>query len=83
MTQHIVTQMKMMVNTIAEDIQVTVETVHDFPQQTLPTLEFQLWVGGDTIEDQHTDGFEVSIHYRYFEKPGSAKVMIIKDSAMP
>ena len=96
-------------NNINVNIQVTVESVYDFYSNTLPTLDFQLWLEDniqlgqeqtynddlqlgqykddnlkrDDFMDGKSDGTSKYVKYKYFEKPGGSKYMIMEQSAMP
>ena len=56
-------------NSINRNIEVTVETVDDFESKTLPTLDFQMWIGGkDDQLTQHTDGIRGdTVNYIFYE----------------
>ena len=59
-------------NIIFEFLEFTIETVDDFEDKRLPTLDFKLWVSPDNL-----------VLYTFFVKPTSSNQMIQKDTALP
>ena len=58
-------------NTVNPDLKFTAETVSDFENSRLPTLDFELWL--DTYG---------KIQHHYFKKPMKSEFVIMKSSAM-
>ena len=59
-------------NSICAFLTLTIETADDFPDNRLPTLELNIWVGMDNM-----------IYYVFFEKIMASTQTIQRRSAMP
>ena len=64
--------LRVSMNMLYRFLNVTIESVEDFVDSRLPTLDFKIWVDDQNI-----------IHYTFFEKPTSSNQMIQQESALP
>ena len=64
--------LRVSMNMLYRFLNFTIESVEDFVDSRLPTLDFKIWVDDQNI-----------IHYTFFEKPTSSNQMIQQESALP
>ena len=60
-------------NSVAEDLTFTMEVMSDFSDNTIPMLDFSLWL--------ETTGSSPCLSYRFFSKPMATRYVILEPSA--